>query len=157
MDVKARTPIGASSSRTYPGSNLPKRIEGAVARAFGKPLSVTASDSTTSSDRAAQHGLRDPGNRIMSAGIVLVLLYVGRDVRIPLALAIMLSFLVDPLVRALRRIGIGRTPSVLIAVLTVAVSCMAVAVALGIQTLRLAESLPQYEATVQRSSRPLTR
>ncbi len=99
--------------------------------------------------------LRDRGNHMVTAGIVLALLYVGRDVLVPLALAIMLSFLMAPVVRALRRIGVGHTPSVLMAVLTLTVSCMAVAMVLGIQTLRMAESLPQYEATVQRKLKTL--
>jgi predicted PurR-regulated permease PerM len=92
---------------------------------------------------------------MVTAGIVLALLYVGRDVLVPLALAIMLSFLMAPVVRALRRIGVGHAPSVLMAVLTLTVSCMAVAMVLGIQTLRMAESLPQYEATVQRKLKTL--
>ena len=49
--------------------------------------------------------LRDHSSRIVTAGIVLALLYLGRSVLIPLALAIMLSLLVAPLVRAVRRIG----------------------------------------------------
>ncbi len=107
------------------------------------------------SGASAPQWLRDRGNPIVTAGIVLALLYVGRDVLVPLALAIMLSFLVAPVVRALRRIGVGHTPSVLMAVLTLTVSCTAIAVVLGIQTLRLAESLPRYEATVQRKLKTL--
>src|SRR5450631_2912289 len=99
--------------------------------------------------------LRDHSSRIMSAGIVLALLYLGRSVLIPLALAIMLSLLVAPLVRALRRLRIGRTSSVLIAVVALAVSCMGVAAALGTQILRIAESLPQYETNVQRKLKTL--
>jgi predicted PurR-regulated permease PerM len=118
-------------------------------------LSTAPSPSTPSSDSSAPQWRRPSGNLIVTAGIVLALLYFGRDVLIPLALAILLTFLVAPVVRALRRIGVGRTPSVLIAVLTLAVSSMAVAVVLGIQTLRLAESLPQYEATVQRKLKTL--
>ena len=53
---------------------------------------------------------------IMTAGMVLALFYLGRSVLIPLALAIMLSLLVAPLPRALRRLGVGRTSSVLVAV-----------------------------------------
>jgi predicted PurR-regulated permease PerM len=94
--------------------------------------------------------LRDRSSRIMAAGIALALLYLGRSVLIPLALAMMLSLLVAPLVRALRRLRIGRTPSVLIAVVALTVSCMGVAAALGTQILRIAASLPQYETNVQR-------
>lgn len=42
--------------------------------------------------------LRDLSRSIMTAGIILALLYLGRSVLIPLALAIMLSLLVAPLV-----------------------------------------------------------
>jgi hypothetical protein len=48
----------------------------------------------------------------------------------------MLSLLVAPMVRALRRIRVGQTSSVLIAVLALTLSCMAVAVVLGTQILR---------------------
>ena len=99
--------------------------------------------------------LRDHSSRVMTAGIVLALLYVGRSVLIPLALAIMLSLLVTPVVRALRRLGVGRTSSVLIAVAVLAVSCMGVAAALGTQILRSAENLPQYESNVQRKLKTL--
>ena len=99
--------------------------------------------------------LRDHSSRIMTAGIILALLYLGRSVLIPLALAIMLSLLVAPLVRALRRLRVGRTSSVLVAVVALAVSCMGVAAALGTQVLRIAESLPQYESNVQRKLKTL--
>jgi predicted PurR-regulated permease PerM len=94
--------------------------------------------------------LRDHSSRILSTGIVVALLYLGRSVLIPLALAIMLSLLVAPLVRALKRLRISGTSSVLIAVAVLAVSCIGVAASLGTQVLRIAESLPQYESNVQR-------
>ena len=102
-----------------------------------------------SAHKEAPDWLRDHSSRIITAGIVLALLYLGRSVLIPLALAIMLSLLVAPLVRALRRIRIGRTSSVLIAVIALTVACMGVAAALGTQFLRIAGSLPQYESNVQ--------
>src|SRR5271170_4996651 len=99
--------------------------------------------------------LRDHSSRIMTAGIILALLYFGRSVLIPLALAIMLSLLVAPLVRALRRLRVGRTSSVLIAVVALTVSCTGIAAALGTQVLHIAESLPQYESNVQRKLKTL--
>ncbi len=99
--------------------------------------------------KEAPDWLRDHSSRIITAGIVLALLYLGRSVLIPLALAIMLSLMVAPLVRALRRIRIGRISSVLIAVITLTVACMGVGAALGTQILRIAGSLPQYESNVQ--------
>jgi predicted PurR-regulated permease PerM len=94
--------------------------------------------------------LRDHSSRIMTAGIILALLYLGRSVLIPLALAIMLSLLVAPLIRALRRLRVGRTSSVFVAVAALTVLCVGVAAALGAQVLHIAESLPQYESNVQR-------
>ncbi len=99
--------------------------------------------------------LRGHSSRIMTAGIVLAILYLGRSVLIPLVLAVMLSLLVAPLVRALRRIRVGRTISVLVAVVALAVSCLAVAATLGTQVLRIAESLPQYESNVQHKLKTL--
>lgn len=97
--------------------------------------------------------LRHHGGRLTTVALVLALLYIGRAVLIPLALAILLSLLVAPLVRALRRIRIGRAASVLIAVLVLTISFMAAAVVLGTQILRIAESLPRYQANVQHKIR----
>jgi predicted PurR-regulated permease PerM len=99
--------------------------------------------------------LRDHSSRIVAAGIILALLYLGRSVLIPLALAIMLSLLVAPLIRALRRLRIGRASSVLVAVAALTLLCVGVAAALGTQVLHIAESLPQYESNVQRKLKTL--
>ena len=119
--------------------------ESAKRRGAGNGMSVTE----------ATGWLRDHSSRIMTAGIILALLYLGRSVLIPLALAIMLSLLVAPLIRALRRLRIGRASSVLIAVAVLTVSCVGVAAALGAQILHIAESLPQYESNVQRKLKTL--
>src|SRR5271167_4329562 len=99
--------------------------------------------------------LRDQSSRVMTAGIILALLYLGRSVLIPLALAIMLSLLVAPLIRALRRLRIGRASSVLVAVAALTVLCVGAAAVLGTQVLHIAESLPQYESNVQRKLKTL--
>ncbi len=92
--------------------------------------------------------LRDHSVRIVSAGIILALLYLGRSVLIPVTLALMLSLLVAPLVRVLTRIGVARAAAVLAVVFGLMMACTAVTVVLGTQVLRTAESLPQYQATV---------
>jgi predicted PurR-regulated permease PerM len=93
--------------------------------------------------------LRDRAIGIIAFATVLALLYVGRNVLIPLAIALMLSLLIAPLVRRLRRIGLGQTPSVLVAVLSLALVVAAAAGVLGTQVLRMAASLPHYERTIQ--------
>jgi predicted PurR-regulated permease PerM len=91
------------------------------------------------------------GNRgigIIAFATVLALLYMGRQVLIPLTLALILSLLMAPLVRRLRRLGLGQAPAVLLAVLGLALLAMAAAGLLGTQVLRMAASLPQYERTI---------
>ena len=100
--------------------------------------------------KPAPRGLPNHSGRILAVGAALALLYFGQNVLIPLALAIMFSLLVAPAVRALRRIGVGRALSVFVVVMTLSVSCLTVAGILGAQVLRIAESLPQYEATIHR-------
>ena len=112
-----------------------------------------ASDGSTATQ--ATGWLRDHSSRIMTAGIILALLYLARSVLIPLALAIMLSLLVAPLIRALRRLRIGNASSVLVAVAALTVLCVGVTAALGTQILHIAESLPQYESNVQRKLKTL--
>jgi predicted PurR-regulated permease PerM len=107
------------------------------------------------SAKEAPGWLRDHSRGTMTAGIILALLHLGRSVLIPLALAIMVSLLVAPLVRALRRLRVGRISSVLVAVVALAVLCMGVAAGLGTQVLRIAASLPQYESNVQHKLKAL--
>ena len=104
------------------------------------PTSGTASPPVSPHSRATG---------IIAFAVVLTLLYLGRDVLIPLTLALMLSLLIAPLVSAIRRIGLGQTASVLAVVLALALLCAATAVVLGTQILRMASSLPQYQETIQ--------
>jgi len=93
---------------------------------------------------------RDHSSRIMTAAVILALLYLARSVLIPFALAILLSLSVTPIVRALRRMRIGKASSVLVAVAAVTVLCVALAAALGTQIFHIAKSLRLYESNVQR-------
>ncbi len=85
---------------------------------------------------------------ILASAAVLGLLYVGREVLVPITLALILSLLMAPLVRWLRRLGLGHAPSVLIAVLALALFLAGVAGVIGSQVVHMARSLPQYEATI---------
>lgn len=93
-----------------------------------------------------------PGDRargILAATAVLGILYVGRDVLVPITLAVMLSFLLAPVVRSLRRLGLGHTSSVLTAVLVFAVVFAAGAAVIGSQLVRMAGDFPRYETTIR--------
>ena len=110
---------------------------------------------TPATDPSGTGPLRDRAIGIIAFATVLALLYFGRDVLIPFTVALILSLLIAPLVRRLRRIGLGRVPSVLVAVLISALVVTAAAGVLGSQVLRMAESLPQYEKTIQQKLRDL--
>jgi predicted PurR-regulated permease PerM len=103
--------------------------------------------STTDPSRVGS--LRDRAMGIIAFATVLALLYLGRDVLIPFTTALILSLLIAPLVRRLRRIGLGQTASVLVAVFSATLVIAAAAGVLGTQILRMAESLPLYERTIQ--------
>jgi predicted PurR-regulated permease PerM len=95
------------------------------------------------------------GITIVASATVLALLYFGREVLVPITLALILSLLIAPLMRGLRRLGLGHTPSVLIAVLALALFLMGVATVMGSQVVHLAKSLPQYEATIHAKAQAL--
>jgi predicted PurR-regulated permease PerM len=86
---------------------------------------------------------------IIAAGTVLAFVYLARDVLIPITLAVILSLLINPLVRLLRRLGIGQNFSALAAVLLLVVACGSFALVIGTQVVRMAVSLPQYQETIR--------
>ena len=93
--------------------------------------------------------LRDRALGIIATATLLALLYFARDVLVPVTLAFILSLLIAPLVRVLRRIGLGQTLSVLAAVFVLALGFGAIAAVIGSQLVRMAGSVPQYERTLE--------
>jgi predicted PurR-regulated permease PerM len=93
--------------------------------------------------------LRDRAGGIVATATVLAILYFGRDVLVPMTLAVILSLLIAPLVRALRSFGAGQTLSVLAAVLGLAIALGAVGVVIGTQVVKMTVSLPHYEQTIR--------
>jgi predicted PurR-regulated permease PerM len=92
---------------------------------------------------------RDRALGIIAAATILAMLYFAREVLVPITLAVILSLLLSPLVRALRRLRLGATGSVIAAVLALTVACGAVAGVIGVQAARMAKSIPQYERTLR--------
>ena len=79
---------------------------------------------------------------------VVVLLYVGREIFIPIAIAILVSFVLSPPILLLRRWGLGRILSVLTVVFTALVVAFSVSAVLTRQFSELAVDLPLYQATI---------
>jgi predicted PurR-regulated permease PerM len=87
---------------------------------------------------------------ILLGGIVLVTasLYFAQKVLIPLALAVLLAFVLAPLVELLQRRGFWRIPSVLLVVLLALLLVGGVGLGLALQIKQLAGDLPQYKDNI---------
>jgi predicted PurR-regulated permease PerM len=83
------------------------------------------------------------------AAIVVATLYFGRDVLVPITLAVMLSFVLSPLVDVLQRIGLWRAASVALSVLVALGAISLIATLLGSQAATLAADVPHYIEVVQ--------
>ena len=84
------------------------------------------------------------------------MLYLAREVLVPLALAILFSFLLGPVVRRLERVGLWRVP----AVLAVTVAFFGIFAAVGWMTahqvVALADKLPAYQGNIQHKLQALS-
>jgi predicted PurR-regulated permease PerM len=83
------------------------------------------------------------------AAIVIATLYFGREVFVPIALAILLSFVLAPLVRLLQRWHLPRALSVVSVVLLAFTSIFALGGVIATQLTQLAGDLPRYELTMR--------
>ena len=82
--------------------------------------------------------------------VVIAGLFLAREILIPITLAVLLSFLIAPVVNLLRRIHLGRVPSVLLAVIMALAVILSLAGVIGMQVADLAQQVPQYQTTVER-------
>ena len=83
------------------------------------------------------------------AALIIIGLYFGRELLIPLALATLLGFLLNPLVSWLKNKGLPRLMSILL-VISVALGILfAGAVYLGMQLGTLSQELPTYQNTIR--------
>lgn len=85
--------------------------------------------------------------------IAAAILYLAREVLIPLALAILLSFLLAPVVRRLEHWRLGRIPSTFIAVVIGFSLIGGIGVVASKQALSLAAKLPEYRANIGKKIR----
>ncbi|HVE08191.1 MAG TPA: AI-2E family transporter [Paraburkholderia sp.] len=86
---------------------------------------------------------------VITAVVLVGGLYFGREVLIPITLAVLLSFLLAPLVSLLRRLRFGQLPSIFVAVMVALISLLAIGALITAQIAQLAGSLPQYQAAIE--------
>ena len=103
------------------------------------PLLTTPSDART----ATLQGL-------LIGAIVIAALYVGREVLLPLALAILLSFVLTPPLLLLRKIKVPRIVAVAIVVITAFAIIFGLGWMMSREATDLAADLPNYQATLSK-------
>lgn len=86
---------------------------------------------------------------LLSATIILAALYFGRGVLMPLALALLLSFALNPAVSWLRRIGLPQIVAVSAVMVIVLCLIAGFGLTLGAQVRSLSEQLPTYQTTIR--------
>ena len=86
---------------------------------------------------------------------IIAALYVGRSFAIPVAIAVLISFSLGPLVTWLRRQGFGRFPSVATVIVPALLALIAFSYLIVTQLGSLAGDLPAYQTNVERKVRSL--
>jgi predicted PurR-regulated permease PerM/methanogenic corrinoid protein MtbC1 len=81
--------------------------------------------------------------------VILAALYFAKDVLIPLALAVLLSFLLAPVVTRLQRLGLTRVPAVIVVSVLLLGALVGVGFVVWVQMADLAKKLPQYKTNIE--------
>ncbi|WP_141290915.1 AI-2E family transporter [Ideonella azotifigens] len=87
--------------------------------------------------------------KILAGTAVLGLLYLGRGVLVPITLAAMLGFVLAPLVKKIRGLGLGQASAAMLALIVAGLAAAGVAMAILVQLGTMSDSMPRYEAHVQ--------
>ncbi|MBP9942009.1 MAG: AI-2E family transporter, partial [Comamonas sp.] len=92
---------------------------------------------------------------LLIASIIIAALYFGRDILIPLALAVLVGFLLDPAVTRLKRWGLSRMLATLLVVVLALGVLTGIGLYLGKQVQSLSADLPTYQNTIKQKLRNL--
>jgi predicted PurR-regulated permease PerM len=94
-------------------------------------------------------------SNVMIGAFVIAILYFAREILVPIALAVLLSFVLAPLVRMLQRLKVPRTLAVVGAVGTAFLIIFSLATMVMVEINQLANDLPRYEFTLGEKIRDL--
>jgi predicted PurR-regulated permease PerM len=101
-------------------------------------------------------GASSTGLATLAIGVITVAaLYLGREVTVPMALAVLLSFALGPPVSLLRHWHFNRVLAVITVVALTFTVIVGVGVLIGSQLERLAENLPEYQTNITEKIRSL--
>jgi predicted PurR-regulated permease PerM len=108
-------------------------------------------DPTRSENSAAGASARSLSYMLifLSSGLIVAILYFARDIIVPITLAVLLSFLLSPAVRALRRLRISKLAAVTATVLIAFVVILSFGVVVAREISLLAQDLPEYRQNLE--------
>jgi predicted PurR-regulated permease PerM len=86
---------------------------------------------------------------LLSSVLIVVILYFARDIIVPITLAILLSFLLSPAARGLRRLRMGRVTAVTITVLIAFIVIVGFGAVVVREISSLAQDLPEYRNNLE--------
>ena len=92
---------------------------------------------------------------LATAALIIAGLYFGREILVPLALALLLAFALDPIVGWLKRLGLPRIAAVIVVVALSLGGIVLAGIALGNQVSSLSKELPTYQSNILRKLRDL--
>ncbi|UMY16062.1 AI-2E family transporter [Methylobacterium organophilum] len=87
---------------------------------------------------------------LIVGALIVAGLYLGREVLIPIAIAVLLSFVLGPLVNLLRKAKLGRLLSVIASVILATGIIAALTTVIGVQVADLVRDVPRYQHTIER-------
>jgi predicted PurR-regulated permease PerM len=85
----------------------------------------------------------------VTIGILIAALYFGRDIFMPLAMAVLLSFMLAPVVAWLERLHVPRVPAVVAAVAMTFLVLSGLGILIAGQLVQLAQEVPGYQTNLQ--------
>ncbi len=100
--------------------------------------------------KATAKNLTPDASRGMTLFVMIVAtLYFGKEVLVPVTLALLLAFLLAPLVSLLRRLRLARVPAVLLGVVLALGVVLSIGTIIGTQIAELSTNIPNYIGTVE--------
>jgi predicted PurR-regulated permease PerM len=100
-------------------------------------------------------GLGSLASGLIVATLIIVFLYMGREILEPLVIAALLGFILAPLIRLLRGWNLWRVPSVIVTVVVAIAVIAALGSTIVFQVAQLADDLPKYETNLRAKIRAL--
>jgi predicted PurR-regulated permease PerM len=89
------------------------------------------------------------------AALMIAFLFFGRAILEPLVIAALLAFILSPVIRRLRRLGLWRVPAVIVTVAGALGVLGALSATIVVQIAQLAEELPRYETNLRTKLRSI--